>query len=218
MNGLEAATAIRALNLPVHPVQILVTGFGLDEIPQSAIKEVIDAILHKPVSASALQDVLADLFEFVPDSDLSMYLPAADDTVSPQLAGARVLLVEDNEINQMIASEMLTDGGLHVDIAENGVIATQMMAPGRYDLVLMDMQMPEMDGPTATRIIRAMPGCKILPIIAMTANISMADRELCLNSGMNDVITKPFEPEDFWQTLHLWLRPARDVGTAVSSG
>jgi CheY-like chemotaxis protein len=126
------------------------------------------------------------------------------------IQGGRVLLVEDNEINQQIAFEMLTDAGLVVEIADNGLIAMQKVTQTRFDVVLMDMQMPVMGGLDASRAIRAMPGFDALPIIAMTANAMQADRDSCAEAGMNDFVTKPFEPVILMATLARWIQPRTD--------
>jgi len=119
--------------------------------------------------------------------------------------GKRVLLVEDEPISQIVAEELLTSVGLAVDKADNGVQAVAMAGQRRYDLILMDMQMPEMDGPTATRQIRQLPDCGPVPIIAMTANVFNADRAICLEAGMDDFLTKPVEPTLLYSTLLRWL-------------
>jgi two-component system sensor histidine kinase/response regulator len=121
--------------------------------------------------------------------------------------GARVLLVEDNDINQEVARELLQDIGLVVDIADNGQVALQMVRGNAYDLVLMDMQMPVMDGVTATREIRKLPGMAQLPIVAMTANAMEQDRRKCKEAGMNDTVIKPFEPRDLHAAVARWTRP-----------
>jgi CheY-like chemotaxis protein len=127
-----------------------------------------------------------------------------------RIAGARLLLVEDDELNQEIAIDLLTDAGFIVEVAENGKVAVEMIVKGdsRYDLVLMDMQMPEMDGPTAVRLVRQEPAQQDLPIIAMTANALPAHRDLCLAAGMNGHLTKPFDPDDLWKVLVHWIKPA----------
>ena len=118
----------------------------------------------------------------------------ADDAL-PTFNGERVLVVDDNEVNLMIAGELLSQAGLQVETAENGALALEWVQRGDFDLVFMDMQMPVMDGLEATRRIRGLPGKAHLPIVAMTANALAADRDLCLQAGMNDVLTKPIEPE-----------------------
>ncbi len=147
------------------------------------------------------------------DSTLAMPLPKAPGTSgqhsiraalsadSSLLAGRSILLVEDNEINREVAMEMLGSEGIGVDVAENGRIAVEKVASRRYDLVLMDLQMPVMDGFAATREIRKLPGMQDLPIVAMTANAMQQDRAECLAAGMNGYLSKPIEPERFWAVL-----------------
>ncbi|MET0028026.1 MAG: ATP-binding protein [Candidatus Thiodiazotropha sp.] len=125
-----------------------------------------------------------------------------------QLAGARILLVEDNEFNQELANEVLTMKGLIVETANNGKEAVEMLEKSTYDGVLMDCQMPVMDGYTATRIIRQHPQFKDLPIIAMTANAMKGDREKVLEVGMNDHIPKPFDPKEIFITMAKWIKTA----------
>ena len=123
--------------------------------------------------------------------------------------GAHILLAEDNEINQLIARELLEAEGFVVDVADNGLIALQMLAAQPYDLVLMDIQMPEMDGIRAAMEIRAQPQYAALPIIAMTANAMTGDRERTLAAGMNDHVTKPIEPRQLFSALAFWLAQGR---------
>ena len=134
------------------------------------------------------------------------------------LAGARVLLAEDNELNQQVAADLLRDAGLRVDVAENGEIAMARLASGDepYDIVLMDMQMPVMDGVAATREIRRLPEHSRLPIVAMTANVTQDDRSRCLEAGMNDFITKPIEPAELWQALLKWIAPRHPASSLVA--
>jgi PAS domain S-box-containing protein len=125
-----------------------------------------------------------------------------------RLRGARVLVVEDNAINQQVARELLEGAGVHVSIADNGRAAVDVVAAsgGSLDAVLMDVQMPGMDGVAATRAIRAAPANADLPIIAMTAHAEVAERERCLAAGMNDYVSKPFEPAHLFKTLARWLQ------------
>ena len=125
------------------------------------------------------------------------------------LQGARVLVVEDNELNRLLAGELLRGVGLNVDFAHNGQLAVDRLsqADADYGMVFMDMQMPVMDGLEATRLIRLMPGRAQLPIVAMTANAMLEDSQRCLAAGMNDYISKPFSPNTLWGLLLRWLTP-----------
>ena len=123
------------------------------------------------------------------------------------IRGARILLVEDNDINQLVACDMLQDAGFVVDLADNGQVALDRIAQTPYDLVLMDMQMPVMDGITATAAVRRMEQHKRLPIIAVTANVMPQDRRKCMEAGMNDFLAKPIEPDALWDVLCRWIKP-----------
>jgi signal transduction histidine kinase/CheY-like chemotaxis protein len=127
------------------------------------------------------------------------------------IKGAALLLVEDNEFNQQVAMELLNEMGFVVDIAEDGRKSLEMVAKRRYDAVLMDMQMPVMDGITATIEIRKMDAFKDLPIIAMTANVMTAEIERCRNAGMNDHVAKPIDPDDLFGKLVKWIKPLNDA-------
>src|SRR5690606_35385361 len=117
------------------------------------------------------------------------------------LQGIRVLLVEDNEINQQVAQELLTGAGAEVEVAANGALGVEAALRGGHDIVLMDCQMPVMDGFDATRKIRAVRDARSLPVIAMTANAMTGDRERCLEAGMNDHLPKPIDPAHLYATI-----------------
>ncbi|BCU06149.1 hypothetical protein Atep_08260 [Allochromatium tepidum] len=146
---------------------------------------------------------------------------AAESEMRDRCAGARVLLAEDNPINREVALELLTGVGLRVETAENGQVALEMAAGEDYDLILMDVQMPVMDGLSATRAIRALPNWSDKPILALTANAFEEDRRACLEAGMNDFVPKPVEPLDLFDALLRWLpeRPnaAKTPGSEASA-
>jgi PAS domain S-box-containing protein len=131
------------------------------------------------------------------------------------LAGARVLLVEDNDLNQQVATELLAEVGIVADVAENGEVAVRKVKDRPYDLVLMDIQMPVMDGLAATREIRRLPEFASLPIIAMTANAMAGDRENYLSAGMSDQVVKPIDPPAFYAALGRWVKPKEPVRSDV---
>jgi CheY-like chemotaxis protein len=158
--------------------------------------------LSKPISASALQTALMRLHRHVYDeaNDAASHV-----SENKRFDGMRVLLVEDNHINQQIAAELMSEAGIIVDVADNGRIAVDKLNQAdSYDIVLMDLQMPEMDGYAATTIIRSYPEWQDLPIIAMTAHAMKEERQRCLDTGMNDHIAKPINPDIFFDTLARW--------------
>lgn len=128
------------------------------------------------------------------------------------LGDARLLLVEDNEVNRIVATELLNQIQLQVDTAESGEIALSKLKQNRYDCVLMDVQMPGMDGYQTTRMLRKLPQCATLPVIAMTANVMSDDRNRCLQAGMDDFIGKPILPETLYATLNKWIKSAHLTG------
>ena len=131
-------------------------------------------------------------------------LPAPPDHA--RLAGRRVLLAEDNLVNQEIALAILSNAGLVVDVAADGQEAVEQAARTAYDLILMDIHMPRMDGFEATRAIKQLPGCTSIPILAMTANAFSEDRKACLAAGMVDHVAKPVNPDVLLATLARWLQ------------
>jgi CheY-like chemotaxis protein len=141
--------------------------------------------------------------------DAEASLPATREDAETLLArdhqGRRVLLAEDDPVNQEVAIELLRDTGLIIDVADNGLQAVEMARLTDYDLILMDMQMPKMGGIEATRLIRQVPGREVTPILAMTANAFAEDRQKCVQAGMDDFLPKPVVPKVLYATIYKWL-------------
>ena len=210
MDGVELAGHIRSLGMPKVPQMLMVTAYGREDVMRAARAQGIETVLIKPVNASLLFDTLMQPLEASGSERRRAVTPApAADELPLDIRGASVLLVEDNELNQMVAMELLLDAGFAVDVAENGQIAIDHIERKHYDAVLMDMQMPVMDGEAATRLLRGNPRYAQLPIIAMTANAMEADRQRCFAAGMNDHVAKPIEPAALWAALARWIRPER---------
>lgn len=205
MDGVEVVRRIAQLPLDPQPQCILVTAYGREEVLKSADLAGIQQVLLKPVSASLLLDSVMRVFGKV-EGDAPTRRPSGV-TEHIDFGGARILLVEDNLLNQEVAVALLEDAGCRVTVAGDGAQAVAAAREASYDLVLMDMQMPVMDGLTATRAIRELPGWATLPIVAMTANAMRADRDACLMAGMNGHVAKPIEPDDLWKALRQWLKP-----------
>jgi two-component system sensor histidine kinase/response regulator len=196
IDGIETVRRIQALGLAEPPRLVMVSGFGQEELLPHAVALGLDGVLAKPINRSQLIDMLERIVH-----------RAAPPSFLP---GAKVLLVEDNEINRMVADELLTSAGLAVSFATNGREGVDRVMSEAFDAVLMDVQMPVMDGYQATREIRAKPGFATLPIIALTSNVSDIDRKLAIDAGMNDHVGKPFDPDILLRSLHRWMaRPER---------
>ncbi len=211
MDGLQASAIIRRNGRLNHvPRIVMVTAFGREEISSQAQQVGIDAYLVKPISTSALYDTLIDLFGTggIETSDARYERKEPD---QHKATGIRVLLVEDNEMNQQVAKELLESEGATVTIAGHGGIAVKLLQDGPqpplFDIVLMDLQMPEMDGHTATRLLRSDARFNDLPILAMTAHALVEERQRCLEAGMNDHVTKPIDPDALFAALRRWVKP-----------
>lgn len=210
-SGTDAGEAIRRIKthatLKNVPAVLVVTAFGSDEVQAQAREAGADGLLTKPISASTLFDAIVGLF--APDASLSEGAPSSE-TIRT-LDGSTVLLVEDNEINQQIAMELLAHAGVIAEIANNGREAVEKLKHAKgdspYDLVLMDVQMPEMDGYEATRLIREESRFAGLPIIAMTSHAMAEEKRRCLEAGMNDHIAKPIDQETMLATMMKWYKP-----------
>ncbi|WP_395700153.1 PAS domain S-box protein [Aquabacterium sp.] len=212
LDGIETLVGLRRLLGAGMPPSILITAFG-DDAARTALQAAALScpVIAKPATASTLHDTLVAALRGQELAEPALAHPADAPALMAELrriaAGRKVLLAEDNPINQEVAAELLGSLGLQVDIAANGLEAVDKATHGQHDLVLMDVQMPEMDGLSATRDIRARCGTQ-LPIIAMTANAFDEDRAACLEAGMNDHLGKPVEPAELHARLLRWL-PAR---------
>ena len=211
VDGLEATRLIKsdtALRKP--PAVVMVTAFGREEVREEAEKLDVAGFLLKPVTKSMLVDALVSIF--APKSQEGVARgPSGESAPSNRLGGVRILLTEDNLINQQIGVELLEGVGARVEVANHGGEAVRMLQgvafPPPYDLVLMDLQMPEMDGFQATAKIRSDPRFAKLPIVAMTAHATMEERQRCLDAGMNDHVSKPIDPDALYATLERWVKP-----------
>ena len=210
MDGIETARRIRGLSLEPPPKIVMISAYSRDEALNRAVPEIgITEVLTKPVMASHLFDIAVRILRGERRPATVSMTPSELEERLATISGARLLLVEDNEINQEVAVELLTDAGFMVDVAGNGQIALEMLHRSPYELVLMDIQMPVMDGLSATVEIRKNPEWASLPVVAMTANAMEQDRTASLAAGMNDHIGKPIEPDRLWAVLLTWLKPRR---------
>jgi PAS domain S-box-containing protein len=217
MNGIETGKRILSLSgIPLPPHLVMVTAYGREEVLKQAEESGFENVLIKPVTSSILFDTA--VVALGADGERIETVQAGPSFDIDRMRGARILLVEDNEINQEVAIGQLEDAEAFVDLAENGEVALEMVRDNDYDAVLMDMQMPVMDGIEATRVIRANPRYRSLPIIAMTANAMASDRVLCLEAGMNDHIAKPIDPDQLFGVLLRWIRRPDGDGRVARGG
>ncbi|ADE11398.1 response regulator [Sideroxydans lithotrophicus] len=216
MDGLELARELHAMTEAENkPKILLIAGYGQNGTPALRNNKVVDGVLEKPFNQNKLFDAISRISG--PDQSATGKFRITGAQFNPllvsQVRGAHLLLVEDNEINQQVAQELLEGFGIKVAVAENGEEAIARLNEEQFDGVLMDMQMPVMDGISATREIRKNPKFATLPIIALTANVYVSEQNAFLAAGMNDHIGKPLDPDRLVATLAKWLRPARKAET-----
>ena len=213
MDGIDCVLQMQAESLLGNTSVIMVSAFGREEAMSKALRDGVElkAILTKPVTPATLIEAVGEALGKV--AVISRQGNQRQDGAAEamqKIRGAKLLLVEDNEMNQELIIELLTSAGVEVDLAVNGQIALDMLRKAsEYDGILMDCQMPVMDGYTATREIRKMPAFVGMPIVAMTANAMVGDRELVIAAGMNDHIAKPFNVVEMFNTLARWIKPAK---------
>jgi signal transduction histidine kinase/DNA-binding response OmpR family regulator/HPt (histidine-containing phosphotransfer) domain-containing protein/HAMP domain-containing protein len=218
MDGIELARKIQHSDqLLDSPDVIIVTAYGREDAISAAKDVHVAAVLAKPLTPSSLLDAILRA-----EGKSSAFLRRDTDRKKipelaiRQLAGSRILLVEDNEINQEMALELLRSNGLTVTLAGDGQQALEKLREADFDGVLMDCQMPVMDGYTATRAIRKNKKYRELPIIAMTANVMAGDREKAIEAGMNDHIGKPINVHAMFSTMAKWISPVSAAVEAVA--
>jgi CheY-like chemotaxis protein len=208
MTGAVLAKAIKADETLKNIRLVLMTSMSQREDTKSILEMGFVACLSKPVRQCDLRDCLSVLLGSKPEHQGTQHADRRDATNKMSSSTARILLTEDNLVNQQVALGILKKMNLYADTVSNGKEAIKALQERPYDLVLMDVQMPEMDGYEATAIIRD-PLSKVLnnriPIIAMTANAMQGDKEKCMSAGMNDYLTKPINPQNLAKALETWL-------------
>jgi CheY-like chemotaxis protein len=216
LDGVETIRRIRGSAREASPPAILMVSVCTrDAVLEREGELPVEAFLHKPVGPALLYHSLLQVLDPQPGTldAAAMTVPSMADL--PRLDGARILLAEDNANNREVALDFMAAARMQVDVAFNGMQAVRMAREGDYDLVLMDIQMPELDGLGAAREIRRDARLRTLPIVAMTAHALPSDRVKSLDAGMNDHVTKPIDPDLLFCSLLKWIDPARLVGRAL---
>ncbi|MBF0225248.1 MAG: PAS domain S-box protein [Desulfobacterales bacterium] len=219
MDGFEATNAIiNEIKFNYKPIIIMVSAYGREEIKQRAENIGIKHFLSKPVQPSSFFNAIIEAFDYDNGFQVKRH-----EIVNPKneslnsIKGSKILLVEDHHLNQIVASELLQQAGLQVEIAQNGIEAVNMLKKGEnnFDLVFMDLQMPIMDGFEATKQIRKKFSANELPIIAMTAHAMNEERQKCFNAGMNDHLAKPIDIDGIYKILIKWIKPKQKKIQAI---
>lgn len=206
MNGIQAASVISE-DPGLNSIPIVIVSAYISEGEMKEKHKGVHSFLSKPVMQSTLLNLLLELFGAADKSKVkSKSFNLMSDNFKKKLLGSKILLAEDNLINQEVATDFLTEVGVDLTIVDNGIKAVEAIRNEKWDAVLMDMQMPDMDGYTATKEIRKHAEFAQLPIIAMTANAMSGDRDKCMEAGMNDYITKPFAPVELYSVLTKWIK------------
>jgi two-component system sensor histidine kinase/response regulator len=244
MDGIEASRRIKNnTSLSKIPAIVMVTAYGREEVMQQADEVGLEGFLLKPVNPSMLFDTIMQAFGKAGTGTSRVAQGQEQEAEAlKHIRGAHVLLVEDNEINQQVAREILEGAGLNITLANNGQEAVKAVTEYNYDAVLMDVQMPVMDGYTATRKIREWENgirkaeggmgkrsegrkegsalsrqSSALPIIAMTAHAMAGDEDKSLQAGMNGHVTKPIDPDQLFATLQKWIKPVAERSVVQKS-
>jgi CheY-like chemotaxis protein len=206
-DGIAVARLIRDEEAIADTPIVLMTAFGSSKEIEEVGSGLVDAFLLKPIKQSSLFDTIISLFACGEQGGtFSEGLISRESIGREAVRGSRLLLVEDNYINQQVALEILASAGIEVVVVDNGIEGVKAVEQGHFDAVLMDIQMPEMDGFEATKIIRKNKRSGQLPIIAMTANAMKGDREKCIAAGMNDYISKPIDTTQLFTCLRTWIK------------
>ncbi|MBI9088366.1 MAG: response regulator [Desulfobacterium sp.] len=209
LDGIETLRMIKRQQAPPQtPAILMVTAYDQAEVKNDAIESGIDGFITKPTNQSLLFDTITMIFNretWERRKKRQEYVPPQNQLTA--IAGAQVLVVEDNAINRQVTREFLIQAGIRVDTAKNGLQAIAAIAEKEFDLVLMDIQMPELDGLEATRRLRRLPEYALLPIVAMTAHAIAGDRKKSMDAGMDDHVTKPIDPDELMNVLLQWIKP-----------
>jgi CheY-like chemotaxis protein len=217
MDGLQLVKEIKAKEGLDVPAVLMVTAYGLETVREAAKQKVVDGVLLKPINHSTLNDTLNSILH-LRNKNTGITQPNEVFNVedyAKHLKDLRILLVEDNDINLELAVELLKDVGVEIETARNGLEAVEMVKSMHFDTVLMDIQMPEMDGLSATKKIREDLKNRSLPILAMTAHAMKGEKEKSIAAGMNDHITKPIDPEVLYKAL---MKHAAGIDAHVAGG
>ena len=226
IDGLELARRVRgSRRIAVQPALLMLTAYSRMGLMTEASGSGVDLVLTKPFTQSGLFDAVMQVLGRLPGDggpDRLQGRESPDSSTLEDLRGARVLVVEDNPLNQQLAVELLRHAGMVVEVANNGDSAIAKVLAQPFDLVLMDIQMPGMDGYQATEALRAVDRLRDLPIVAMTAHAMTGDRQRCLDAGMNDHLGKPIDPAELFAALLRWIPaqkgpPAKGPGEAAGS-